>query len=196
MRESYVLDYCCLLIYKIYHPLNSFDSIKDRIFLKYTYTAPIKIYNLIQWIFIFTKLHEKSVDVAIEPIFPYSFKPWISLFSYRPNRNGILDYSRSISLDWTHWNAIMYIWKIGPVDARSAMETGLNRHQRVLFLTWVSKSCSLYLRFRLDSRKPHALLVLRCFFPGTGQLSACTRSIYRHYRYSLLSGGPGPSGSL
>lgn len=29
-----------------------------------------------------------------------------------------------------------------------------------------SKSCSLYLRFRLDSRKPHALLVLRCFFPG------------------------------
>lgn len=171
-RESYILDYCCLLIYKMYHPLNSFS-------------APIKIWSN-------EYLLESCTKNQLISGNRYYFIQ-TSLFSYR---EGILDYSRSITLD-AHWNAIvLYIWKIGPVDARSAMETGLNRHQGVLFLTWVSKSCSLYLRFRLDSRKPHALLVLRCFFPGTGQLSACTRSIYRHYRYSLLSGGPGPSGSL
>lgn len=88
----------------------------------------------------------------------------------------------------------MYIWKIGPVDVRSAMETGLNRYQRVLFLTWVQE---LFTLPPVQVGQPQTARA-SCFtllLPGTGQLSACTRSIYRHYRYSLLSGGPGPSGS-
>lgn len=145
---------------------------------------------MIQWIF-FKKLHEKSVTVTIKSIFSYSFKLRTSLFFYTPNRKGILDYPKSITLD-TLQNAIMYIWKIGPVDARSATETGLNRHQRVLFLTWVQE---LFTLPPVQVGQPQTARA-SCFtllLPGTSQLSACTRSIYQYYRYSLLSG---PSGSL
>lgn len=69
------------------------------------------------------------------------------------------------------------------MDTRSAMKTGLNRYQRVLFLTWVQE---LHTLPPLEVGSPQTtrascftLLLLRdC------QLSACTRSIYRSYGYS------------
>lgn len=69
------------------------------------------------------------------------------------------------------------------MDTRSAMKTGLNRYQRVLFLTWVQE---LHTLPPLEVGSPQTtrascftLLLLRdC------QLFACTRSIYRSYSYS------------